>query len=52
MIVLHIRHTKLLNIVNNKKRVAVTELAQALDVSEVTIRKDLSTLEHMGLLRR
>ena len=52
MIVLHIRHTKLLNIVNNKKRVAVTELAQALDVSEVTIRKDLSTLEHLGLLRR
>ncbi len=52
MIALHIRHTKLLNIVNEKKRVAVTQLAQALDVSEVTIRKDLSTLEHMGLLRR
>ena len=49
---MHIRHTKLLNIVNEKKRVAVTQLAQALDVSEVTIRKDLSSLEHMGLLRR
>ena len=46
------RNTKLLNIVNNKKRVAVTELAEDLDVSEVTIRKDLSTLERMGLLRR
>ena len=52
MIILHIRHRKLLNIVNEKKRVAVTDLAQSLDVSEVTIRKDLSTLEHMGLLRR
>ena len=49
---MHMRHTKLLNIVNNKKRVAVTELAEDLDVSEVTIRKDLSTLERMGLLRR
>ena len=49
---MHIRHTKLLNIVHAKKRVAVTELAQALDVSEVTIRKDLSILEHKGLLRR
>lgn len=49
---MHIRHTKLLNIVNNKHRVAVTELAQVLNVSEVTIRKDLSALERMGLLRR
>lgn len=49
---MHIRHTQLLNIVNDKKRVAVTQLAHALDVSEVTIRKDLSLLEHMGLLRR
>lgn len=49
---MHIRHTKLLNMVNNKKRIAVTELAKLLDVSEVTIRKDLSSLEQMGLLRR
>jgi len=48
----HIRHSKLLNIVNEKKRAAVTELARALDVSEVTIRKDLSLLERMGLLKR
>ena len=52
MNIVHIRHTKLLNLVNEKKRVAVTELAATLGVSEVTIRKDLSTLEHMGLLRR
>lgn len=49
---MHIRHTKLLNLVNNKKRIAVTELAKILNVSEVTIRKDLSSLEVMGLLRR
>ncbi len=48
----HIRHTKLLNLVNEKKRIAVTELARSLDVSEVTIRKDLSALERRGLLRR
>jgi DeoR/GlpR family transcriptional regulator of sugar metabolism len=46
------RHTHLLNLVNQKKRVAVTELAQALNVSEVTIRKDLNLLERKGLLRR
>lgn len=49
---LHIRHTTLLNIVNSKHRVAVTELAAALDVSEVTIRKDLNYLERKGLLQR
>lgn len=49
---MHVRHSKLLNIVNSKKRVAVTELSEALDVSEVTIRKDLNLLERKGLLRR
>ena len=49
---MHIRHTKLLNIVNSKHLVAVTELSHELDVSEVTIRKDLNFLERKGLLRR
>ena len=49
---MHMRHTNLLNIVNEKKRVAVTDLARALDVSEVTIRKDLNMLEQKGLLHR
>lgn len=49
---MHMRHTNLLNIVNEKKRVAVTDLARALDVSEVTIRKDLNILEQKGLLHR
>ena len=49
---MHSRHTKLLALVNQKKRIAVTEMAEKLVVSEVTIRKDLNTLEEMGLLRR
>lgn len=49
---MHIRHTKLLNIVHMKKRAAVSELADALGVSAVTVRKDLSILARMGLLRR
>ena len=46
------RHTKILDIMSNKKRVTVTELAEALGVSEVTTRKDLSQLEAKGLLKR
>ena len=49
---MHVRHTRLLKLVNDKKRIAVTELSAALDVSEVTIRKDLTILERKGLLRR
>ena len=43
---------KLLDLVNREKRVSVTRLSERLGVSEVTIRKDLSTLEQKGLLRR
>ncbi len=46
------RQIKILNIVNKEKRSAVTELAAAVGVSEVTIRKDLSVLEDKGLLKR
>ena len=46
------RHTKLLNLVNRNRRVSVASLAKELGVSEVTIRKDLTTLEQKGLLRR
>lgn len=49
---MHIRQTKLLDIVNRKQKVSVTNLAEALDVSEVTIRKDLTALEQKGLLHR
>lgn len=46
------RQTKLLDIVNNNKRIEVTKLAEILDVSQVTIRKDLDMLEQKGLLHR
>ena len=49
---MHIRQTKLLDIVNRKQKVSVTDLAEALNVSEVTIRKDLTALEQKGLLHR
>lgn len=48
----HIRQTKLLDIVNREQKVSVTDLAEALNVSEVTIRKDLTALEQKGLLHR
>jgi len=46
------RHTKILEIVNNEKKVEVTKLSDQLGVSQVTIRKDLDMLEKKGLLRR
>lgn len=46
------RHTRLLEIVNDNKRIEVTKLAELLNVSQVTIRKDLGALEEKGLLRR
>ena len=46
------RHTKILNILNEKKKVTVAELSEALDVSEVTVRKDLSQLEKNGFLSK
>ena len=41
---MHMRHTKLLNLVNREKRISVAALARELGVSEVTIRKDLTIL--------
>ena len=46
------RQTQILNIISDKKRVTVLELAELLKVSDVTIRKDLSTLEEKGLVKR
>lgn len=46
------RLTAILQLVNTKYQIAVTELAAVLNVSVVTIRKDLTTLEQQGLLRR
>lgn len=46
------RHTKLLELVNELGRVEVNRLSERLEVSKVTIRKDLDLLEEKGLLKR
>lgn len=46
------RHSKILEQVKQAKTVTVAQLSKALDVSEVTIRKDLIKLENEGLLSR
>lgn len=46
------RYTKLLKIVNENKRIEVSKLSELLNVSQVTIRKDLGALEEKGLLKR
>lgn len=46
------RQEKIISIVNERKKVEVNELAELLDVSKVTIRKDLDKLESKGFLHR
>jgi DeoR/GlpR family transcriptional regulator of sugar metabolism len=46
------RHEEILKILSRMRAISVVELTERLDVSEVTIRKDLSTLEEMGHLLR
>lgn len=46
------RHQLILDKLNEQKYVTVTELCDELDVSAVTIRKDLNLLEDKGLLYR
>lgn len=46
------RRSKILEAVVDAGQVTVSELSQALDVSQVTIRKDLDDLEGRGLIRR
>ena len=46
------RKEKILDILNRKGKVRVNELSRLFDVSEVTIRLDLSDLEESGLLSR
>ncbi len=44
------RHTKILELLENKKSVRINELSAFLNVSNVTIRKDLDLLHKQGLL--
>jgi len=46
------RHQIILNILENRGSVQVTDLVSQFDVSEMTIRRDLDVLERKGLLRR
>ncbi len=46
------RHTRIIDIVNKAQKVEVNTLAEKLEVSPVTIRKDLDVLEKKGLLTR
>jgi DeoR/GlpR family transcriptional regulator of sugar metabolism len=46
------RHTKILELLAKRQRVKVTDLAVLLEVSQVTVRKDLDLLEERGLIRR
>jgi DeoR/GlpR family transcriptional regulator of sugar metabolism len=46
------RHNRILDVLTKTQKVEVTALAELLSVSQVTIRKDLDTLERRGLIRR
>ena len=46
------RQMAILETVTRDGEASVTALAEALSVSQVTIRKDLDTLEEQGLVRR
>ncbi len=47
-----VRHRQILDLLNDSKEVYVTRLAEALQVSEMTIRRDLKLLEERGRLTR
>ena len=46
------RQSTIVNLVNNTNKISVTTLANKLNVSEVTIRKDLNLLSNYGIIIR
>lgn len=52
MIKISERHSQILELLSENKKVEVTELSTLMGVSQVTIRKDLQTLEDNGLIKR
>ena len=46
------RQEEILSILEKKRALPVSDLAKSLYVSEATIRRDLNTLEKLGLTRR
>src|SRR5258708_24494564 len=48
----HARHQMILGALRQRSPVLVGELADALDCSDMTVRRDLESLERIGALRR
>ena len=46
------RYQSILSIINDKNAVTVAELAQLLDTSESTIRRDLTALDELGKIKK
>ena len=46
------RQQAIARLVNQRGRMSVNQLAREYDVTTETVRRDLSTLERMGLVRR
>jgi len=46
------RRNEIFSIISKQPKVTVKELSGMLEVSEVTVRKDLTALEHEGILKR
>ncbi len=46
------RHSVILNLLNEKGIVKVSEITEILNVTEMTVRRDLQDLENKGLLKR
>ena len=46
------RLDQIISLVSQEKKIDVNTLSEKLNVSKVTIRKDLNKLEHKGLLHR
>ena len=46
------RQAKLVEVINEKKKISVNDLAEIFEVSAVTMRKDLTDLDSEGLIRR
>ena len=46
------RQDEILSILENRKTIHITDLAKELYVSEATVRRDISTLEKLGLVKR
>lgn len=46
------RQSQILNLLTKNKKMKVTKLSKLLDVSQVTIRKDLAFLENKGIISR